>query len=68
MQLARRDILALPVLLGRLGITNPCLEANFEQSSSLKVTTPLVQQIVAQSHQIPDDSLVKPLQQAVMEE
>ena len=63
-----RDILALPVRLGGLGMTNPCLEANFEQSSSVKVTTPLVQQIVAQSHQMPDDSLVKPLQQAVRSE
>ena len=63
-----RDILALPVRLGGLGITNPCLEANFKQSSSVKVTTPLVQQIVAQSHQMPDDSLVKPLQQAVRSE
>ena len=63
-----RDILALPVRLGGLGMTNPCLEANFEQSSSVKVTTPLVQQIVAQSHQLPDDSLVKPLQQAVRSE
>ena len=60
-----RDILALPV---RLSMTNPCLEANFEQSYSVKVTTPLVQQIVAQSHQMPDDSLIKPLQQAVRSE
>ena len=38
------------------------------QEHSVKVTTPLVQQIVAQSHQMPDDSLVKPLQQAVRSE
>ena len=63
-----RDILALPVRLGGLGMTNPCLEAHLEQSSSVKVTTPLVRQIVAQSHQMPDDSLVKPLQQAVRSE
>ena len=63
-----RDILALPVRLGGLGMTNPCLEAQLEQSSSVKVTTPLVRQIVAQSHQMPDDSLVKPLQQAVRSE
>ena len=50
------DILALPVRLGGLGMTNPCLDANLEQSSSVKVTIPLVQQIVAQSHQMPDDS------------
>ena len=63
-----RNILALPVRLGVRGMTNPCLEANFEQSSSVKVTTPLVQQIVAQSYQMPDDSLVKSLQQAVRSE
>ena len=44
---------------------NPCLEANFEQPSSVKVTTPLVRQIMAQSHEMPDDSLVKPQEQAV---
>ena len=49
-------------------MTNPCLDANLEQSSSVKVTIPLVQQIVAQSHQMPDDSLVKPLQQAMRSE
>ena len=63
-----RDILALPVRLGGLGMTNPCLDANLEQSSSFKVTIPLVQQTVAQSHQMPDDSLVKPLQQAMRSE
>ena len=63
-----RDILALPVRLGGLGMTNPCLDANLEQSSSVKVTIPLVQQIVAQSHLMPDDSLVKSLQQAMRSE
>ena len=51
-----------------LGMTNPSLEANFEQSSSVKVTAPLDRQIVTQSHQLPEDSLVKPLQQAVRSE
>ena len=60
-----RDILALPV---RLGMTKPCLEAHLEQSASVKVTIPVVRQIVAQSHQMPDDSLVKPLQQALRSE
>ena len=49
-----RRILALPVCIGGLGMKNPCLEANFEQPSSVKVTTPLVWQIVAQSNQMPD--------------
>ena len=63
-----RDILALPVCLGGLGMTNPCLDANIEQSSSVKVIIPLVQQLVPRSHQMPDDSLVKPLQQAMRSE
>ena len=49
-------------------MTNPYLEANFEQSSSDKVTTPLVPQIVAYSHQMPDDFFLKPLQQAMRSE
>ena len=60
--------LALSVRLRGLGMTNPCLGANFEQSFSVKVTAPLVQQIETQSHQLADDSLVKPLQQAVKSE
>ena len=49
-------------------MTNPCLEADFEQSSSVKVTALLIRQIVTQSRQLPDDSLVKPLQQIVRSE
>ncbi|EDO37922.1 predicted protein [Nematostella vectensis] len=63
-----RDVLALPVRLGGLSMTNPCLEADIELSSSVKATAPLVQQIVVQSHQLPDDSVVKSLQQAVKSE
>jgi len=59
-----RTILALPVRPGGLGFGNPCLEASHEYASSVKVTTPLVQQIVSQSHELPD-SLVKSAQQAV---
>ena len=60
-----RTILALPVRLGGLGFGNPCLEASREYASSVKVTTPLVEQIVSQSHELPEDSLVKSAQQAV---
>ena len=59
-----RTILALPVRLGGLGFGNPSLEASREYASPVKVTTPLVQQIVSQSHKLPDDSLVKSAQQA----
>ena len=63
-----RTILALPVRLGGLGFGNPCLEASREYASSIKVTTPLVEQIVSQSHELPEDSLVKSAQRAVTRE
>ena len=54
-----RNILALPVRFGGLGLRNPSLEARREYASSVKVTKPLVEQIVSQSHQLPEDSLIK---------
>ena len=60
-----RNILALPVRLGGLGLGNPSLEARREYASSVKVTKPLVEQIVSQSHQLPEDSLKKLAQQEV---
>lgn len=63
-----REILLLPVRLGGIGINNPCLDADCELSYSITVTKPLVEQTMAQSHQMPDDSLIKPLQQAVRNE
>ena len=63
-----RDILALPVCLGGLGLGNPSLEARREYASSVKVTKPLVDQIVSQSHQLPKDSLTKLAQQEVRSE
>ena len=63
-----RNILALPVRLGGLGLGNPSLEAKREYASSVKVTKPLVEQIVSQSHQLPEDSLTKLAQQEVRSE
>ena len=63
-----RNILALPVRLGGLGLGNPSLEARREYASSVKVTKPLVEQIVSQSHQLPEDSLIKLAQQEVRSE
>ena len=63
-----RNILALPVRLGGLGLGNPSLEARREYASSVKVTKPLVKQIVSQSHQLPEDSLTKLAQQEVRSE
>ena len=58
----------MPVCLGGLGFGNPYLEASREYASSVKVTTPLVEQIVSQSHELPEDCLVKSAQQAVTTE
>ena len=68
MRLARHRHSSTASPSGGLGMTNPCLEADFEQSSSVKVTALLIRQIVTQSRQLPDDSLVKPLQQIVRSE
>lgn len=62
-----REILSLPVRLGGLGLGNPCDDAQREYVSSVKVTTPLVAQIVSQAHQLPDPSLITSAQQEVRE-
>lgn len=60
-----RDILSLPAHHDGLGIPNPCLEAEREYSSSVKVTMPLVEKIVSQTHELPDDAKVRSAQQNV---
>ena len=50
------------------GPVNPSLEARREYPSPVKVTKPLVEQIVSQSHQLPEDSLTKLAQQEVRSE
>ena len=63
-----RNILVLPVCLGDLSLGNPSLEARREYASSIKVTKPLVEQIVSQSQQLPEDSLAKLAQQEIRRE
>ncbi|CAB4008847.1 Hypothetical predicted protein, partial [Paramuricea clavata] len=63
-----RDILALPARLGGLGLENPSHEAERQYVSSKRVTAPLVDQIVAQLLQLPDESHIKSAQQAVRKE
>ena len=58
-----RDILALPVRLEGLGVANPSSDADLDYTSSVKVTAPLVEQIVSQVHQLPEDSLIRSAQQ-----
>ncbi|PFX33382.1 hypothetical protein AWC38_SpisGene1723 [Stylophora pistillata] len=53
-----RDALALPVRLGGLSLSNPCHEAAREHASSTQVTPSLVEHIMAQTHQLPDESLI----------
>ena len=60
---AERDLLALPVRMGGLGITNPCHFAASEYEASTAITEPLVEQIVAQTHELPDDHAIRTLQQ-----
>ena len=54
-----RDILALPASLGGMGLENPSHEAEREYAPSKRATAPLVDQIVAQSHQLHDESHIK---------
>ena len=54
--------------MGGLDIANPSSDANFDYTSSVKVTAPLVEQIVSQVHQLPEDSLIRSAQQEVRAE
>ena len=63
-----RNILELSVCSGGLGLGNPSLEARREYASSVKVTKPLVEHIVSQSDQLPEDSLTKLAKQEVRSE
>ena len=58
-----RELLALPVRLGGLGIENPCRSATKEYEASIRVTAPLVKQIEAQALELPDDDDIRKLQQ-----
>ena len=53
----------LPVRLGGLGIANPSSDANFDYTSLVKVRVPLVEQIMSQVHQLPEDSVIRLAQQ-----
>ena len=61
----RRNLLALPVRLGGLGVLNPRQDADLQYQASMKTTAPLVEKIVSQVH---DDAVVSSLQQSVRRE
>ena len=56
---AERELLALPVRLGGLGLANPCQNATKECEASIRVT----EQIEAQAHELPDNDERRKLQQ-----
>ena len=58
-----RDLFALLVRMGGLGITNPCHTAASEYEASTAITETLVEQILAQTHELPDDYAIRTLQQ-----
>ena len=58
-----RDLLALPGRMGGFGLINPGQVATFEYEASVKVTKPLVQQIVSQHQTLPDLAETRTLQQ-----
>ena len=49
-----RNLLALPIRLGGLGLTNPVLSAEEQYDFSQKITEPLVKRITSQEHQLGD--------------
>jgi len=65
---SERDLLALPVRLGGLGIINPSQDADLQYQASMKTTAPLVEKIVSQALETPDDAIVSSLQQSVRRE
>ena len=62
---SERDLLALPVRLDGLGLINPSQDAGLQHQASMKTTAPLVEKIVSQAHETPDNAVVSSLQQSV---
>ena len=57
-----RNFPGLPVGVGGLGFTDPVVTSSSEYEASIKVTNPLVRQIVEQEDQPPDASEIQTLQ------
>ena len=65
---AERDLVALPVRMGGLGLINPSESADAEYSASIRVSAPLVSKIEEQSHETPDEAEVQSLVYATRRE
>ena len=53
---AEQKLPALLARMGGLGMTNPTESAESEYSASIKMSAPLVDKIMVQSHETPDDA------------
>ena len=62
---AEGKLLALRARMGGLGMTSPSESVESEYSASIKMSAPLVDKIMAQSHETPDDADVRRLVHAV---
>ena len=58
---AERNLVALPVRMGGLGLINPSDSADTEYSASTRVSAPLVSKIAAQSDETPEEAKVQRL-------
>ena len=65
---AERDLVALLVRMGGLGLTNPSVSAEAEYSASIRVSAPLVSKIEAQCHETPEKAEVQRLLYATRKE
>ena len=59
---AERELLALPVRMGGMGLINPSQTAALECAASANISGPLARQIKSQSHKPPDESEVHAVQ------
>ena len=62
------NLLELPICLDGLGLVNPARTASQEYEASVKITGPLVWQIVKQAHEPPDETEIKTLQASARRE
>ena len=56
---AERDLVALPVRMGGLGLIDPSDSADAEYSASIRVSAPLVSKIQAQFRETPEEAEVQ---------
>ena len=63
-----RDLLDLPLRMGGLGLGDPARNADKEYEASVATTRPLVNQIVGQAHEPPDETEIKSIQRSMRRE